>query len=83
MATTTKQVGKVRHILKGTWDASVDYDIMDVVIDPDSGEAYESLKDVPAGTLLSDTTYWMKLVSISPLEITETELHSLFEQVEW
>ena len=83
MATTTKQVGKVRHILKGTWDASVDYDIMDVVIDPDSGQAYESLKSVPVGTPLTNESYWMKLVSITPLEITEEELESIFEQAEW
>ena len=83
MANTLKQVGKVRHTLKGTWNEATSYEIMDVVTDPESGEAYESLKDVPAGTLLSDTTYWMKLVSVSPLEISEAELNDLFEQVEW
>ena len=83
MANTVKQVGKVRHTLKGTWDEAASYEMMDVVTDPENGEAYESLKDVPAGPLLSDPTYWMKLLSISPLQITETELHSLFEQLEW
>lgn len=83
MANTVKQVGKVRHILKGTWNESSAYEIMDVVTDPESGEAYESLKNVPQGTPLTNTTYWMKLVSVSPLEISETELNDLFEQVEW
>lgn len=83
MANTVKQVGKVRHTLKGTWNESTSYEIMDVVIDPDSGEAYESLKAVPVGTPLTNESYWMKLVSITPLAITKEELESIFEQAEW
>ena len=60
IAIKTIQLGKVRHTLKGEWDSNVDYEIMDVVYY--EGLSYEALIDVPIGTPITNTSYWMKLV---------------------
>ena len=56
----TLSIGKVRYVWKGTWSATASYDILDRVQDSD-GFIYESIKAVPAGTVLANTSYWIKL----------------------
>lgn len=56
----TLSIGKVRYVWKGTWSATASYDILDRVQDSD-GFIYESIKAVPAGTVLTNETYWIKL----------------------
>lgn len=56
----TLSIGKVRYVWKGTWSATASYDILDRVQDSD-GFIYESIKAVPAGTELTNTSYWIKL----------------------
>lgn len=56
----TLSIGKVRYTWKGTWDSTVTYDILDRVQDAD-GYVYESIKAVPAGTVLTNENYWIKL----------------------
>ena len=56
----TLSIGKVRYVWKGTWSATASYDILDRVQDSD-GFIYESIKAVPAGTVLTNTSYWIKL----------------------
>lgn len=46
---------------RGTWSDSVKYARMDVVIQ--NGSSYIAIKTVPAGTAVTNTSYWMKLVS--------------------
>ena len=56
----TLSIGKVRYVWKGTWSATASYDILDRVQDSD-GFIYESIKAVPAGTVLTNESYWIKL----------------------
>lgn len=56
----TLSIGKVRYTWKGTWDSTATYDILDRVQDAD-GYVYESIKAVPAGTVLTNENYWIKL----------------------
>lgn len=56
----TLSIGKVRYVWKGTWSSTATYDILDRVQDAD-GYVYESIKAVPAGTELTNETYWIKL----------------------
>ena len=56
----TLSIGKVRYVWKGTWSATASYDILDRVQDSD-GFIYESIKAVPAGTVLTNENYWIKL----------------------
>jgi hypothetical protein len=56
----TLSIAKVRYTGKGTWDSAATYDILDRVQDAD-GYVYESIKAVPAGTVLTNENYWIKL----------------------
>lgn len=43
------------------WDADNSYEPYTVVYDPQSGSSYVSIKSVPTGTPLTDTSYWVKI----------------------
>lgn len=58
MATTT--LGKVAVTPKGAWSNSTAYEVLDIVTN--SGSAYMAKQAVPAGTALSNTSYWILLV---------------------
>lgn len=55
----TRQYIGARYVpaFKGTYDATIDYDALDVV-DNGSGTSYIAKIPTPAGTPLSDTTHW-------------------------
>ncbi len=50
----------------GKWDKTKDYEMLSIVLEEESGDSYISRRAVPAGTAITDTSYWM--------------LHSLFSQ---
>lgn len=54
-----KYVGK-RIVPKhcGVWNRTKSYEMLSIVYDQASGDSYISRKEVPAGTLLSNTDYW-------------------------
>lgn len=56
----TLNIGKVRYTWKGTYSATTSYSILDRVKDAD-GYVYEAIKAAPAGTELTNETYWIKL----------------------
>lgn len=56
----TLNIGKVRYTWKGTYSATTAYSILDRVKDAD-GYVYEAIKAAPAGTELTNETYWIKL----------------------
>ena len=56
----TLNIGKVRYTWKGTYSATTAYSILDRVKDAD-GYVYEAIKAAPAGTALTNETYWIKL----------------------
>lgn len=56
----TLNIGKVRYVWRGTWDRTASYDILDRVRD-DAGFVFEAIKVVPAGVVLTNENYWIKL----------------------
>lgn len=48
----------------GEWDATKNYEPLTVVTDA-NGNSFTSLKDVPAGTALTDRSYWIQTSSFS------------------
>lgn len=55
----TTVLGKVAVTPKGEWNGTTAYEKLDVV--SYGGSSYLSVRDVPAGTSLSNTNYWMLL----------------------
>lgn len=45
------------------WDAETSYEYLTLVASTDFGQAYISKRDVPAGTLLTNTEYWIPAAS--------------------
>ena len=56
----TLNIGKVRYVWRGAWDRTASYDILDRVRD-DAGFVFEAIKAVPAGVVLTNENYWIKL----------------------
>lgn len=57
----SKFIGRrIVPIHDGVWDISKEYEELCIVLDKVSGESYISRKPVPAGTAISDETYWMQ-----------------------
>ena len=57
----TQDLGQVSICPKGAWSAETAYKVLDVVTS--NGSSYIALQDVPAGTAVSNTTYWMQLAA--------------------
>lgn len=62
MSTT---IGKVRPVFRGEWDSEAAYAALDMVRSADGQTSYTALKDVPAGTALSNATYWDRIVDVT------------------
>lgn len=60
-----RKISKLFFEPKGTHDPAEAYTIMDVVTSADGSVAYAALQDVPAGTLLDDASYWMRVIDMS------------------
>ena len=50
------KIGRVRMGWKGTWDNATPYNSLDAVFH--QGETYVARIDVPAGTAITNTTFW-------------------------
>lgn len=50
---------------KGKHNSSLAYNIKDTVMSADGSKVYFALQDVPAGTALSNTDYWMLQIDLS------------------
>ena len=48
----------------GHWDSTRNYEPL-TIVDDANGNSYTSKKDVPAGTALSNTDYWVQTSSFS------------------
>lgn len=59
MAEITQDLGKVSITVKGAWSSSTAYEILDVVTS--GGGSYIAKQAVPAGTALTNTSYWIVL----------------------
>lgn len=52
----------------GMYDISRAYDVNSLVMSTDGAAAYLSVKDVPAGTMLTNTEYWKLHTDLSPVK---------------
>ncbi|MCD7824216.1 MAG: GDSL-type esterase/lipase family protein [Oscillospiraceae bacterium] len=74
----------------GVWNGSKSYEELTIVLDEDSGDSYISRRAVPAGTAITDETYWMlhSLYSqqiadaVAQMEETESKLTERVEEAE-
>ena len=44
----------------GMWDQKKEYEMLSVVMEPSSGDSYIARRQVPVGTMVTDTFYWAK-----------------------
>ena len=58
---TSKIIGKVAILPKGVWSSSSAYSKLDLV--SNSGNSYLAIQDVPVGTAITTSSYWMKIAS--------------------
>lgn len=56
----TLNIGKVRYTVAGTFDSTSAYDAL-VRVQDENGIVYESIKAAPAGTVLTNTAYWIRV----------------------
>lgn len=55
-----QSLGKVAVVPKGSWDGTKTYEFLDIV--KYGGGSYIARKDVPIGTAITNTEYWVSLV---------------------
>lgn len=55
-------IGRISPVPAGTWSSAKAYKRLDIVTDSNGEKSYIALKDVPAGTALSNTAYWQLIV---------------------
>lgn len=61
MPDITYDVGRVSFLMKGAWSIATAYEKLDAVTD--NGNLYIAKQDVPAGTAITNTTYWVLAVT--------------------
>ena len=61
MAKVTQKLGRVAIVPRGEWDAVTAYDRLDVVTS--DGSSYMAVRDVPAGTPVTDAASWQLVAS--------------------
>jgi hypothetical protein len=63
-------IGKVRMTPKGEFNSSNPYEVLDIVLNSTMNKLYIAKQNVPAGSNLNDTTYWIKILDVSDAIIT-------------
>ena len=54
-----KYVGKrIVPVHRGVWDQSQPYEMLSIVLEEHSGDSYISKRAVPAGTAITDESFW-------------------------
>lgn len=68
------------------WDESTSYEYLTIVASTDFGQAYISKKDVPAGTPLTNTDYWIPAASynaqLAAIQKTITAINASIAELE-
>lgn len=65
----------------GDWDATKNYEPLTIVTDA-NGNSFTSLKDVPAGTALTDRNYWIQTSSFSgAVDVLRRDVNTLQDDV--
>lgn len=65
MAKEWSNIGRVSPCPKGVWSSSTAYQRLDIVTNADKTKGYIAKKDVPAGTALTNATYWLPILDVS------------------
>lgn len=68
-----KTAGKVRTTPKGAWNSSTAYQVLDMVTNSDCTKCYIANKAVPAGTALTNTSYWTVVLDATNIEVPSPE----------
>ena len=72
-----KYVGKrIVPLPCGEWDQRKEYEMLSVVLESSSGDSYIARRQVPAGTAITDTSYWAKSSDFSQQDRKSTRLNS-------
>lgn len=58
-------IGRIRPRPMGAWNAETEYETLDVAMQPDGAGAFMAIQNVPAGTELSNSGYWLPVVDIN------------------
>ena len=58
-------LGRIRPAFKGAWNSETSYSTLDIVHTADGSISYAALQNVPAGTPLSDSSYWTTVIDVS------------------
>lgn len=58
-------LGRIRPVYKGAWSSSAAYTALEMVKSADGRKVYMALKDVPAGTALTNAAYWAAVLDVS------------------
>ena len=78
---TWETAGKVRMTPKGVYSGSVAYEILDIVSNLDKSVSYIAKQNVPAGTALTNTTYWAVIASVEDaISVAEQALSNIAEE---
>ena len=67
---TWDTIGKIRMTPKGVYDPTVTYEVLDLVSNDIKNKYYIAKQDVPVGTVLTNTTYWINILDVSDAYIT-------------
>ena len=67
-------IGRIRPRPMGVWSAEAAYEALDVVMHSDGAKSYMAVRDVPAGTPLTNTEYWQVHTDLT--EQTETAVQN-------
>lgn len=62
---TWDTIGKVRMTPKGTFNSSSAYEVLDIVSNSANNKVYIAKTNVPTGSSLSDTAYWINILDMS------------------
>ena len=62
---TWDTIGKINMTPKGTFNSSLTYEVLDVVMNSAMNKIYIAKQNVPTNSNLNDTTYWIKILDVS------------------
>lgn len=67
---TWDTIGKVRMTPKGEFNSSNSYEVLDIVMNSSMNKLYIAKQNVPTGSNLDNSTYWIKILDVSNAIIT-------------
>ena len=75
-------VGRIRPVYKGVWNAETAYTVLETVMSTNGHAVYIAVKDVPAGTALTNEEYWGILLDASTVFEAADEIKDVRDEVD-